>query len=88
MSTDKRTTTKLPNYGGQAVIEGVMMRGKKAAAIAMRNPEGEITIHTEELNKIYQSQIMKIPFLRGLIGLYDALIPVSYTHLRAPRDRS
>ena len=68
------TTTKLPNYGGQAVIEGVMMRGKKAAAIAMRTPEGEITIHTEELNKIYQSRIMKIPFLRGLIGLYDALI--------------
>ncbi|NQS92268.1 MAG: DUF1385 domain-containing protein [Chloroflexi bacterium] len=74
MSTDKITTTKLPNYGGQAVIEGVMMRGKKAAAIAMRNPEGEIIIHTEKLNKIYQSQIMKIPFLRGLIGLYDALI--------------
>ena len=68
------TTTKLPNYGGQAVIEGVMMRGKKAAAIAMRNPEGEITIHTEQLSNIYQSRIMKIPFLRGLIGLNDALI--------------
>ncbi len=50
------------------------MRGKKAAAIAMRTPEGEITIHTEKLNKIYQSKIMKIPFLRGLIGLNDALI--------------
>lgn len=73
MSQDKQTT-KLPNYGGQAVIEGVMMRGKKAAAIAMRTPEGDITVHTEELNKIYQSRIMKIPFLRGLIGLYDALI--------------
>lgn len=66
--------TKLPNYGGQAVIEGVMMRGKKAAAIAMRTPEGEITIHTETLSKIYQSKIMQIPFLRGLLGLYDALI--------------
>ena len=73
MSTENQTT-KLPNYGGQAVIEGVMMRGKKAAAIAMRTPDGDITIHTEELNKIYQSKIMKIPFLRGLIGLYDALI--------------
>ena len=51
-----------------------MMRGKKFAAIAMRAPDGEIKIHTEELNKIYQSRIMKIPFLRGLIGLYDALI--------------
>lgn len=74
MSKNSQTTTKLPNYGGQAVIEGVMMRGKKAAAIAMRTPEGEITIHMEELNKIYQSKIMKIPFLRGLIGLNDALI--------------
>ena len=74
MSSETPTQTKLPNYGGQAVIEGVMMRGKKFAAIAMRNPEGEITIHTEKLNKIYQSKIMKIPFLRGLIGLNDALI--------------
>jgi uncharacterized protein YqhQ len=74
MSSDNPIATKLPNYGGQAVIEGVMMRGKKAAAIAMRTPEGEIAIHTEKLNKIYQSKIMKIPFLRGLIGLNDALI--------------
>jgi uncharacterized protein YqhQ len=74
MSSNQATTTKLPNYGGQAVIEGVMMRGKNAAAIAMRAPSGEITIHTEKLNKIYQSRMMKIPFLRGLIGLYDALI--------------
>jgi uncharacterized protein YqhQ len=74
MNNQKEHTTKLPNYGGQAVIEGVMMRGKKAAAIAMRAPDGEIIIHQEELNKIYQSRIMQIPFLRGLIGLYDALI--------------
>ena len=74
MNNQKEHSTKLPNYGGQAVIEGVMMRGKKAAAIAMRAPDGEIIIHQEELNKIYQSRIMQIPFLRGLIGLYDALI--------------
>ncbi len=74
MSSQKLPTTKLPNYGGQAVIEGVMMRGKKAAAIAMRAPNGEIIIHKEELSKIYQSRTMKIPFLRGLVGLNDALI--------------
>ncbi len=66
-------TEKLPNYGGQAVIEGVMMRGKRVAAMAMRNPEGEIEIHTEELSSIYQSKLIKIPFLRGLLGLWDAL---------------
>ena len=59
MNNPKEHTTKLPNYGGQAVIEGVMMRGKKAAAIAMRSPDGEIIIHKEELNKIYQSRIMQ-----------------------------
>ncbi len=64
----------LPNYGGQAVIEGVMMRGVKAAAVAMRAPSGEIEIHTETLSEIYQSKVMDIPFLRGLIGLWDALV--------------
>ena len=64
---------KLPNYGGQAVIEGVMMRGKHVAAIAMRAPDGEIKVHTEELSPIYQSKLIQIPFLRGLLGLWDAL---------------
>jgi uncharacterized protein YqhQ len=74
MTNQRYHNTKLPNYGGQAVIEGVMMRGKKAAAIAMRAPNGEIKVQIEELSKIYQSFIMRIPFLRGLIGLNDALI--------------
>ena len=41
--------TRLPTYGGQAVIEGVMMRGAKSVAIAMRAPDNQIVIHTEEL---------------------------------------
>jgi uncharacterized protein YqhQ len=64
---------KLPNYGGQAVIEGVMMRGAQGVAIAMRAPNQEIVVHTEPLSGIYKSKIIKIPFLRGLIGLWDAL---------------
>ena len=65
---------KMPNYGGQAIIEGVLMRGKRAVAMAMRKPDGEIHIHTEPLSRIYQSPVMKIPFLRGIIGLWDALV--------------
>jgi uncharacterized protein YqhQ len=65
--------SKLPTYGGQAVIEGVMMRGKQAVAIAMRDPNQQIIVHTENLTGIYRSQIVKIPFLRGLIVLWDAL---------------
>jgi len=66
-------TPSLPTYGGQAVIEGVMMRGASAFAIAMRNPEQKIVLHTEKLGGIYKSRIAKIPFLRGLIMLWDAL---------------
>ena len=60
-------------YGGQAVIEGVMMRGSQSVAIAMRAPNEEIVIHSEALSGIYKSKIIKIPFLRGLMALWDAL---------------
>ena len=64
---------KLPTYGGQAVIEGVMMRGKRSMAIAMRAPDESIVIHKDELGSIYSSSIVRIPFLRGMILLWDAL---------------
>lgn len=64
---------KMPTYGGQAVIEGVMMRGKHTCAIAMRAPSREIIIHTEPLGSLYTSKIAKIPFLRGVMMLGDAL---------------
>jgi uncharacterized protein YqhQ len=63
------------NYGGQAVIEGVMMRGRKHMAVAVRNPKGEIVLHSEPLNpRIYSSFINKVPFLRGFTLLWDALV--------------
>jgi uncharacterized protein YqhQ len=66
---------KLPTYGGQAVIEGVMMRGKKQLAVAVRNPKGEIVLHTEALpRRVYDSWVSNFPFLRGLILLWDMLI--------------
>lgn len=64
---------RIISYGGQAVIEGVMMRGQKALAVAMRAPDGSIVTHIEKLGKIYRSKITKIPFLRGVILLWDAL---------------
>jgi len=70
MKTEK---LRLPTYGGQALIEGVLMRGTRYLAAAYRKPDGEIIVETEELGKIYQSPLKKIPFLRGLIILWDAL---------------
>ncbi len=64
---------KLITYGGQAVIEGVMMRGRKTYAVAMRAPNGTITTKVEELGGIYKSRVAKIPLLRGLIMLWDSL---------------
>jgi uncharacterized protein YqhQ len=62
------------NYGGQAVIEGVMMRGARTMAVAVRNPAGEIVVHTEPLNQhIYGGRLARVPFLRGLTLLWDAL---------------
>ena len=64
---------RLPSYGGQAVIEGVMMRGSQSVAIAMRAPNNEIVLHTEPLEGIYKSSLAKTPFLRGLVMLWDSL---------------
>lgn len=61
-------------YGGQAVIEGVMMRGRKTMAVAVRNPQNEIVVHEEPLTaKIYTSRWGQWPFVRGLAMLWDAL---------------
>lgn len=62
------------NYGGQAVIEGVMMRGSQKMCVAVRAPGDEIVVHCEPLNaRIYDSFIVKVPFLRGLTMLWDTL---------------
>lgn len=61
-------------YGGQAVTEGVMMRGQRHMAVAVRAPDGKIVLHEEPLNSaIYKNPVMKLPLLRGLVALWDAL---------------
>ena len=64
---------RMPSYGGQALIEGVLMRGTHGLAAAFRHPDGNIVIKSETLPAIYQSRLRKLPFLRGLIILWDAL---------------
>jgi uncharacterized protein YqhQ len=64
---------KLVNYGGQALMEGVMMRGRTSCAVAMRAPDGTIVTKIQPLSGIYKSRIAKIPFLRGLVMLWDSL---------------
>ncbi|HUN23094.1 MAG TPA: DUF1385 domain-containing protein [Anaerolineales bacterium] len=63
----------LPAYGGQAVMEGVMMRGSKAVAVAVRDPHGKIQLDVQPLSPIYRGTIAKLPFVRGVLGIWDAL---------------
>jgi uncharacterized protein YqhQ len=63
------------NYGGQALIEGVLMRGRDAIAVALRHPDGRIVFATERLDSgFHGSRWAKLPFIRGLIVLYETLV--------------
>jgi uncharacterized protein YqhQ len=62
-------------YGGQAVMEGVMMRGRHSVSVATRRPEGDIYVYEELLSpKIYQNKVFQWPFVRGMILLWDMLV--------------
>ena len=66
---------KKPNVGGQAVIEGVMMRGKTHVAVAVRQPDGEINVDVRPVNSIADRYpILKKPFLRGMVSLVESLV--------------
>jgi len=62
------------HYGGQALIEGVMMRGQKYVAVALRHPNGTIVTFTEPLAAIYSGRLRKAPLVRGLAALGETLI--------------
>ena len=62
-------------YGGQAVMEGVMMRGRQSVAVAIRRPEGDMYVYEEALNsKLYRSKVFRLPFLRGILVLWEMLV--------------
>ncbi len=63
-------------YGGQAVIEGVMMRSPRYFAIACRAPDGSLIVHAEPLTRtlIGRLQFLNRPLLRGILMLIDALV--------------
>src|SRR5438132_8870643 len=62
------------SYGGQAVLEGVMMRGRTFMSVAVRAPDKSIVVTSESLPKhLYGGVIQKIPLVRGMTMLWDAL---------------
>ncbi|SJZ54996.1 Uncharacterized conserved protein YqhQ [Trichlorobacter thiogenes] len=63
------------NIGGQAILEGVMMRAPRAMAIAVRRPNGEIVVKREQMPPLSERYpIVKLPILRGAVALFTSLI--------------
>lgn len=66
---------KRTNIGGQAIIEGVMMRGKKIYAMAVRNPEGGITLEKQDCGGLgAKHKLFKLPIFRGMAAFVDSLV--------------
>ena len=76
--SDGRRRFRMPDffYGGQALIEGVMMRGRTTVAMSVRPPSGEIRTISEPLPAALSAdrKLIKIPFLRGMFLLYETLV--------------
>jgi uncharacterized protein YqhQ len=62
------------HYGGQAVIEGVMIRGKEGVAISVRQPDGELNVVRQPLASIYKGRLREMPLIRGIIALVETLV--------------
>ncbi len=73
MSGDKRAPSLDETYGGQAVIEGVMMRDRHSMCIAVRTPEGGITTERKQLGAARRLPLLRLPIMRGMLALYDSV---------------
>src|SRR5215210_5497233 len=63
------------DYGGQALLEGVLMRGRGAIGIALRHPDGSIVATSAPLNSfLHRSRFARAPFFRGVVLLYETLV--------------
>lgn len=68
------SSNKAPTYGGQAVLEGVMIRGQSNVSVAVRSPSGEVKTQIKPIANIFRSKYRKTPLIRGIIALIETLI--------------
>ncbi|MFQ5826828.1 MAG: DUF1385 domain-containing protein [Dehalococcoidia bacterium] len=61
-------------YGGQAIIEGVMIRGQRNLALAVRGPQGAVAVTTQPLPSLYTGRLREVPFVRGVVVLIETLV--------------
>lgn len=72
MSEKKKT--HYSGIGGQAVLEGVMMKNKEKYAVAVRKPDGQIEVKVEDTKAAVESKWKKLPFIRGVFNFVDSLM--------------
>lgn len=77
--------TNFTSIGGQALIEGIMMRGPKESAMAVRDPHGKIVLEKWENDSSNRPKICKLPFVRGIFNFYDSM-KVGYRCLMRSAD--
>ena len=67
---------KSSNIGGQAVLEGIMMKNRDRYAVAVRKPDGEIFVQTEEFHSVTgrYKKLTTIPFVRGVFNFIDSMV--------------
>lgn len=71
----KKKPTCYSGIGGQAVLEGVMMKNKEKYAVAVRKPNGEIEVEVEAYEGVWHgNKIKEIPFIRGIFNFIDSMI--------------
>ena len=66
-------SAKKTSIGGQALLEGIMMRGPKVTAMAVRNPEGEIILEEHPTRGTERAKFFKLPIIRGVFNMVDSL---------------
>lgn len=74
MSNKSETKEHITSIGGQAVMEGVMMRGPYKTAVAVRKPDGEIERKVEENGVKTRAKFWRIPIIRGCVNFIDSLV--------------
>ncbi len=74
MSKDNTKGIKKTNIGGQALIEGIMMKGPDKIATAVRKPDGEITVRQKDIQPMFKNRLFKLPVIRGSFVLIDSLV--------------
>ena len=71
----RRKCSRYSGIGGQAVLEGIMMKNKEKYAVAVRKPDGTIEVELENYQGLFHgSKIIQLPFIRGIFNFIDSLV--------------